>query len=147
MPESRTIQCGCGASHTPEHPHFGDQADVPEQWFLDAGNTIRDLKVQLAERDARLTVVVRQLSLEIKDRDALVSEVEAMRGALEEMLESFTEPEDDNDIIRRAKAALDQGKKLHQTAQDRQQPQQILEQHSGGTETGDSAEGPENGLK
>ena len=29
-----------------------------------------------------------------------------LRAALTEMLESFTEPEDDNDILRRARAAL-----------------------------------------
>lgn len=36
----------------------------------------------------------------------LEAEVERLRAALAEMLESFTEPEDDNDILRRARAAL-----------------------------------------
>lgn len=36
----------------------------------------------------------------------LRAENERLRAALTEMLESFTEPEDDNDILRRARAAL-----------------------------------------
>jgi hypothetical protein len=35
-------------------------------------------------------------------------EAERLRAALAEMLQSFTEPEDDNDILRRARAALGQ---------------------------------------
>lgn len=34
------------------------------------------------------------------------AENERLRAALSEMLESFTEPEDDNDILQRARAAL-----------------------------------------
>jgi hypothetical protein len=37
---------------------------------------------------------------------AAADEIERLRAALAEMLESFTEPEDDNDILRRARAAL-----------------------------------------
>lgn len=41
-------------------------------------------------------------------RAIVAAENERLRTALTEMLESFTEPEDDNDILRRARAALSQ---------------------------------------
>jgi hypothetical protein len=37
-------------------------------------------------------------------------EIARLRAALAEMLESFTDPEDDNDILRRARAALGDAK-------------------------------------
>ena len=45
-----------------------------------------------------------------EQREALAdaeAKVERLRAALTEMLESFTEPEDDNDILRRARVALE----------------------------------------
>ena len=50
------------------------------------------------------------VAMTVEDRDALRAENERLRAALSEMLESFTEPEDDNDILRRARAALGNAK-------------------------------------
>jgi hypothetical protein len=41
---------------------------------------------------------------------AMQNEIDRLRAALAEILESFTDPEDDNDILRRARAALDSAK-------------------------------------
>lgn len=64
------------------------------------------------ERD-KLRAEVERLRVSSTDAGAWVhrqaelqAEVERLRAALAEMLESFTEPEDDNDILRRARAAL-----------------------------------------
>lgn len=43
----------------------------------------------------------------VRDLERVRAENERLRASLSEMLESFTEPEDDNDILRRARAALD----------------------------------------
>jgi hypothetical protein len=63
----------------------------------------------IAERDACRAEVERLQAAEAECRNSrgfVAAENERLRASLSEMLESFTEPEDDNDILRRARAAL-----------------------------------------
>jgi hypothetical protein len=63
-----------------------------------------------AERDAesaRYDEAMATLAAVRQDQERALQTVERLRAALTLMLESFTEPEDDNDILRQARAALD----------------------------------------
>jgi hypothetical protein len=67
-------------------------ADAEELWRADVE------RLQAAEAECR------------NSRGFVAAENERLRASLSEMLESFTEPEDDNDILRRARAALGDAK-------------------------------------
>jgi hypothetical protein len=64
-------------------------------WRDDTSSLLAEVeRLQAAEAECR------------NSRGFVAAENERLRASLSEMLESFTEPEDDNDILRRARAAL-----------------------------------------
>jgi len=76
------------------------------QWRISEAAQVRELRAvsdQLASENAHM-----RAERAAKDQEAVVAfhTIKRLRAALTEMLESFTEPEDDNDILRRARAAL-----------------------------------------
>lgn len=58
---------------------------------------------ELREQNEKLRATV---ALNEEQLSAQARKIRQLREVLSEMLESFTEPEDDNDILRRARAAL-----------------------------------------
>jgi hypothetical protein len=84
----------------------------------------REVEAEWVERYEKLEAEVGRLTVELThrvgweerclDAEAALATLRAenarLRAALSEMLESFTDPGDDNDILRRARAALDRDK-------------------------------------
>jgi chromosome segregation ATPase len=82
---------------------------------------MEDARLAQAEVE-RLNEGIQRLQDKIEHMDGVdierLQEIERLRAALAEMLESFTEPEDDNDILRRARAALGRGPMTDNTYTD-----------------------------
>jgi septal ring factor EnvC (AmiA/AmiB activator) len=66
-------------------------------------DNIAQANVELSAENERLRAELHRVT---ESRRAQRERVQELHAALSEMLESFTEPEDDNDILRRARAAL-----------------------------------------
>jgi hypothetical protein len=81
-----------------------------EQWAATTGLSLEQEVKGWMEKCQRVELICNALRTEVSDwqhvADVRSAEIDRLRAALREILESFTEPEDDNDILRRARAAL-----------------------------------------